>query len=214
MLRHRLPIRFWITAGFLIGAWVLLNATSRGETIGPRRPLRDLSYQLGMWEGKDQPLQDQVVEAAAVTEYANRIYSEPARLPLQLYIGYYASQKTGETIHSPKNCLPGAGWDPIHSGYARLTVEGGQQIVVNQYVIQRDQDRLMVFYWYQSHGRVVASEYAGKFWMIADAIYRDRTDGSLVRIATPMNDGESAAYARLASFTTLLFPALDQIIPK
>ena len=65
--------------------------------------------------------------------------------------------RTGDTIHSPKNCLPGAGWDPIHSGYAQVSVLGGRQIVVNEYVIQQDLNKQLVFYWYQGRGRVIAS---------------------------------------------------------
>ena len=111
-------------------------------------------------------------------------------------------------------CLPGAGWDPVHSGFTTISVAGGRKIVVNDYVIQQDQNRQLVFYWYQGRGRVVASEYAGKFWMVADAISRNRTDGALVRLVTPINDNEASARARLVGFTQDLFPQLDKIIPK
>jgi EpsI family protein len=93
-------------------------------------------------------------------------------------------------------------------------VPGGRQIVVNEYVIQQGLNKQLVFYWYQGRGRVVASEYAGKFWMVADAITRNRTDGALVRLVTPMNDTESKARARLESFTQLVFPRLDELIPN
>jgi EpsI family protein len=131
-----------------------------------------------------------------------------------LYVGYYGSQKTGDTIHSPKNCLPGSGWDPVRSGFAAISVAEGRQIVVNEYVIQQDENKQLVFYWYQGRGRVIASEYAGKFWMVADAISRNRTDGALVRLVTPINDNEASARARLVRFTQDLFPQLDEIIPK
>jgi EpsI family protein len=85
---------------------------------------------------------------------------------------------------------------------------------VNEYVIQQDQNKQLVFYWYQGRGRVIASEYAGKFWMVADAISRNRTDGALVRLVTPINDNEASARARLVGFTQDLFPQLDKIIPK
>ena len=85
---------------------------------------------------------------------------------------------------------------------------------MNEYVIQRDQDKQLVLYWYQSRGRVIASEYSGKFWMIADAISRNRTDGSLVRLITSMNDGETPAQSRLVRFTQLIFPNLDGLLPK
>jgi EpsI family protein len=149
-----------------------------------------------------------------VSDYANRLYFSQKEGLAQLYVGYYATQRTGDTIHSPKNCLPGAGWDPIQSGYETISLSGGRQIVVNEYVIQQGLDKELVFYWYQGRGRVIASEYSGKFWMVADAISRNRTDGALVRLITPMNDSEEKARARLESFTQLVFPPLDALIPN
>ena len=207
-------VRLWITVGILLCAFVLLQTMSHGEAVVARQPLHDLPFTLGAWTGEEQPLQKEVVQAVGVSDYANRTYSRLAGTPVQLYVGYYASQRTGDTIHSPKNCLPGAGWDPIRSGYATIPLASGRKIVVNEYVIQQDQDKQLVFYWYQGRGRVIASEYVGKFWMVADAISRNRTDAALVRLVTPMNDGEDKARARLVSFTQILFPSLDKLIPK
>jgi EpsI family protein len=207
-------IRLWVTAGILLGAFALLHTVSHGEPIVAHQPLRELPYTLGNWTGEERPLQKQIVQAVMVSDYTNRIYVNSADPPVQLYIGYYASQRTGDTIHSPKNCLPGAGWDPIHSGYARISLRDGRQIVVNEYVIQQDQNKQLVFYWYQGRGRIIASEYAGKFWMVADAIYRNRTDGALVRLTTNLTDGQEKARARLLNFTEILFPHLDELLPK
>jgi EpsI family protein len=214
MLSARQSVRFWITAIVLLGATALLRGVSHGEPIVAREPLRELPYVLGSWKGEDHPLPQQIVQAAGVNDYANRLYVDSTAAAVQLYIGYYDSQRTGNTIHSPKNCLPGAGWDPIRSGDARVSLAGGNTIVVNEYVIQQDQDKRLVFYWYQGRGRFIASEYSGKFWMVADALLRNRTDGALVRLITPMSDGEAAARARLASFSQDLLPHLDEFIPK
>jgi EpsI family protein len=208
------PMRLWVTAGILLGAALLLHTVSHGEAIVPRQPLRELPYALASWTGQERPLQEQIVQVLGVSDYTSRVYFEQADAPIQLYIGYYVSQKTGDTIHSPKNCLPGSGWDPIKSGYTMIPISGGQNIAVNEYVIQKDQEKQLVFYWYQGRGRVIASEYSGKFWMIMDAITRNRTDGALVRVITPMNDGEAKAYARLLGFTRVLFPNVDALIPK
>jgi EpsI family protein len=211
---HPGSVRLWITATILFSAFVLVQTMSHGEAIISRQPLRNLPYTLGSLTAKDQPVQEQILQAAGVSDYINRIYFQAGDTAVQLYVGYYASQKTGDTIHSPKNCLPGAGWDPIQSGYATIRVPIARTIVVNQYVIQRDQEKQLVFYWYEGRGRVIASEYAGKFWMIADAISRNRTDGALVRVITPMNDGEEGARTRLVHFAQVLFPALDRLIPN
>lgn len=207
-------IRLWITASVLVGAFVMLHTVSHGEPVIARQQLRELPYTLGPWKGEEHPLEERIVQAVSVSDYTNRLYHGPVGAPVQLYIGYYASQRTGDTIHSPKNCLPGAGWDPIHSGYATISLQNGRQIVVNEYVIAQGSDKELVFYWYQGRGRIIASEYWGKFWMVTDAISRNRTDGALVRLLTPMKDGEANARARLVSFTQLLFPQLGESIPN
>lgn len=218
MRSHAMTIRLVIVAAVMLGGTVLLHAMSHGEPIIPREPLKDLSYQIGHWKGKEFPLQERIVQAVSVTDYTNRVYVNPMKPPIELYIGYYASQRTGDTIHSPKNCLPGAGWDPIHAGYATIPVENGgktEKITVNAYVIAQGLDRQLVYYWYQGRGRVVASEYWGKFWMISDAITRNRTDGALVRLITPIvNNHTAQANARLTKFTQMLFPSLSKFIPN
>jgi len=209
-------IRLSITAGVLLGASVLLQAVTHGEPVVSRQPLRELPYKLASWIGKDYPIDERIVEAAGVSDYTNRVYLNLPDGSVQLYVGFYATQRTGDTIHSPKNCLPGEGWDPIRSEYMKIPVSGGRQIVVNEYVIEHDQDQdeQLVFYWYQGRGRVVASEYRAKFWMVADAISRNRTDSALIRLITPVSDGEAKARARLLTFTQLLFPKLDELIPR
>jgi EpsI family protein len=214
MLNFPSSVRLWITAGLLVGAFLLLHSVSHGEAVVLHQPLRELPYTLDSWTGTEQPLPERIVQAVGVSDYINRIYFNPQVGLAQLYVGYYASQRTGDTIHSPKNCLPGAGWDPVQSGYIKISIPGGRQIVVNEYVIQQGLDKQLVFYWYQGRGRVIASEYSGKFWMVADAISRNRTDGALVRVVTPMHDGEVQPRARLVSFTRLLFPQLERIIPN
>ena len=214
MSKKSVSIRLWVTIGILLSALLFLQTMSHGEAIVPRQPLQDLPYTLAAWTGKEQPLQQDVLRVVGVSDYANRYYSSSSEPPVQLYVGYYASQRTGDTIHSPKNCLPGSGWEPIHSGYATLYLPNGRKIVVNESVIQQDQNKQLVFYWYQGRGRVIASEYAGKICLVADALSRNRTDGALVRLVTPMNDGQNKARSRLTDFTQELFPALDRLIPN
>jgi EpsI family protein len=207
-------VRLWLTGGILVCAFALLQTMSHGEPVVAREPLRALPYALGGWSAVDEPIQQEVLKVVGVTDYSNRLYSRGAEAPVQLYVGYYASQRSGDTIHSPKNCLPGAGWDPIRAGYATVTLSNGRKIVVNEYLIQQDKNKQLVFYWYQGRGRVIASEYRAKFWMIADALSRNRTDGALLRLVTPMSDGEAEARARLMSFTQILFPYLEKVIPQ
>ena len=214
MLKFPSSVRLWITVGVLVGAFVLLHTVSHGEAVVLHQPLHELPYTLGNWTGTEQPFDAQIIQAVGVSDYTNRVYSRQQGGFAQLYVGYYASQRTGDTIHSPKNCLPGAGWDPVQSGYATISIADGRQIVVNEYVIQQGLDKMLVFYWYQDRGRVIASEYSAKFWMVADAISRNRTDGALVRLITPLHGDETNARARLVSFTQILCPHLESVLPN
>lgn len=216
MRRMGMTTRVWIVAFVLLGSTGLLHGMSHGEAVVARHPLQDLPNVIGNWTGQAEPLQERIILAAGVTDYTNRFYVDPSNSIVQLYIGYYASQRTGDTIHSPKNCLPGAGWEPVKQAYATINLDSGRKIIVNDYVIQQGLNKELVFYWYQGRGRVIASEYWGKFWMISDAITRNRTDGALVRLVTPISDkdGTAAAQARLVKFTQLLFPDLNEFIPN
>lgn len=210
-----MTVRLVLVVVVLLGGTALLHGLSHGEPIIPRQPLRDLTYRVGDWTGIEAPLEQRIVQAVSVTDYTNRRYYSSAAPEVDLYIGYYASQRTGDTIHSPKNCLPGSGWDPIHAGYTIIPLADGQRAKVNEYVIAQGLQKALVFYWYQGRGRIIASEYWGKFYMIDDAITRNRTDGSLVRLITPIGpDGDAAAHARLEKFAQLLFPSLSKFIPN
>jgi EpsI family protein len=156
-----------------------------------------------------------------VSDYLNRVYRTSSGTPVGLYVGYYNSQRQGDSIHSPMNCLPGAGWEPLSRSSVKIPVamrEGPTEIDANRYVIQKGLERQLVLYWYQSHGRTVASEYWSKFYLIADAVRLNRTDGALVRVIAAI-DGDSAqaeqkAEARALRFVNDLLPQLDPYLPK
>jgi EpsI family protein len=215
MRSRGMTFRLWIVVIVLLGSTVCLHAMSHGEPIVPRQSLNKFPYTIGSWTGTETALDEETLKVVGVTDYTNRFYLSPSQMPVQLYIGYYASQRTGDTIHSPKNCLPGAGWDPIRAGYATIPLSDASQIKVNEYVIAQGLDKQLVFYWYQGRGRVVASEYWAKLWMIHDAIVHNRTDGALVRVITPIEgDNVSQAQDRLEKFTRILFPSLSKFIPN
>jgi EpsI family protein len=215
--------RLLITSLLLLaGAGYLAHAT-RAETVPARRPLAMLPVSLDSWEGHEgQPFAANVLAVLGVDEYVNRVYFSGTAPYIGLYVGYYESQRQGDTMHSPLNCLPGAGWQSIRQGRTALTVAdtGGasRPITVNQFVIQKGLDRMMVLYWYQSHGRVIASEYTSKMYMVYDAMRLNRTDGALVRVITPITGtsaaDEDAATQRAAAFVRSLFPSLTGVLPS
>jgi EpsI family protein len=118
-------------------------------------------------------------------------------------------------MHSPKNCLPGAGWEFESTRYVVLTDSVGRPHTVGEYIISNGSDRQFVIYWYQAHGRSVASEYMAKFYLVADAMRLNRTDGALVRVITPIDsdENEPGAKTRAEAFAAQLSPLLPRFIP-
>ena len=177
-----------------------------------REALASLPHELDRWNGRDaRPFPDDVVALLGVDDYIHRTYVSEAGAPVSLYAGYYDSQRQGDTIHSPQNCLPGAGWRPISSTIVSLPTRTGP-VAVNQYVIQKGMDKQVVLYWYQGRGRVVANEYRNKLLMMWDAATERRTNGGLVRVMSPVRPGGDAA-REAAEFATALLPRLERLMP-
>ncbi|MGC4081787.1 MAG: EpsI family protein [Vicinamibacterales bacterium] len=189
------------------------------------RPVPDAARRMARCAGS--PLPEEILAVLGVDDYMARAYFTPTRAGVGLYVGYYGSQRQGDTMHSPQNCLPGAGWEPESNTLFTVSVPGSESaaptpIQVNRYVIRKGLDRQLVLYWYQSHGRVVASEYWSKFYLIRDAIQLNRTDGALVRVIAPIPgnttganaDGERRAEELAVRFVQELFPALGDYLPK
>lgn len=211
-----MSMRLLVVALCFAGASVVLAGASRSEVVPARQSFATFPMQIGTWDGERAPDFDAaIVRELGVDEYLNVRFEDAASRALGLYVGYYASQRQGDAIHSPANCLPGAGWQPVESG--RLTIDVGRPIEVNRWVIQKGEDRQLVLYWYQSHGRVVASEYASKVHLVLDAIRLNRTDAALVRVIQPIGraagDSPLTAEAAAVSFVRSLFPILDRFIP-
>lgn len=183
------------------------------EATVERPALGALPFAFGEWRGREAaPLADDIVATLGVDDHVNRRYSSASGVPIGLYVGYYASQRQGDTIHSPQNCLPGAGWRPVASGYVTIAAPG-RSVDVNRYVIQKGLDRQVVLYWYQGRGRVVANEYANKALLMLDAARLNRTSGGLVRMMSPVITTAEAATDELTAFAASLFPHLDRHMP-
>jgi EpsI family protein len=205
-------VRTGLIVGMLIsGSWYA--AVADRDAHHPHRPLARLPFRLGEWIGRDAaPFEDDIVAALGVDEYINRQYIASHGAPLALYLGYYASQRQGDTMHSPQNCLPGAGWQPIESGRLRVQF-AGRDADVNRYVVQKGGDRQVVLYWYQGRGRITAGEYANKMWLMLDAARLQRSDGGLARVITPVVSDVSEATAYAAAFAATLLPVLSEHLP-
>jgi EpsI family protein len=210
-------IRFFAVVVLLVATALFLRARTRLEILPQREDLASFPKQVGAWVGRDTELQPGVVEILGPGEFLARIYTRAPKEPyIDLFTAYFPTQRTGNTIHSPQNCLPGAGWTPREGSRFPLSRPDGHTIVVNRYVLAKGPDRLLVLYWYQAHGRVVASEYWAKFYLVTDAIRLNRTDGALVRLITPMLRGEDteSAQRRAVELAQLILPMLDSYIPR
>jgi len=210
--------RFLPAAFLLIATAIFLQARTRGEVFPPRQPLPSFPLQLGSWEGTDIAIDDDALQVLGPGDFLLRVYRDEqyTQPPLDLFIAYFPSQRAGDTIHSPKNCLPGAGWLPVQSSRTMLSMANHAPFPVNRYVIAKGDARQLVLYWYWAHDRGVASEYWAKYYLVADSIRMNRSDGSLVRLKTVMSPGESAdsAMQRLLPFSERILPLLDDYIPR
>jgi EpsI family protein len=211
-------LRFGIVATLMLGTALVLQAHSRGEFFPPRTSLSSLPNQIDGWTGTDFPLSQEERDILGPGDFLVRDY-ENASQPqpwVNLYMAYFPTQRTGDTIHSPNHCLPGAGWIPTSREVVRIAGPDGSSFPANRYVISKSSDRQLVLYWFQAHGREVASEYWAKYYLISDSVRMNRSDGALVRLMTPILEGESpdAAQARMMKLGSQFLPLLDNYIPR
>jgi EpsI family protein len=209
-------VRYWSMVALLLAATAGMGFLSHGEATPPARPLSEFPKQIESYrDAADIPFDQDTLKVLGVTDYVNRVYFSPVNGEVGLYVGYFRTQRTGASIHSPKNCLPGAGWQPTVSQIYELQLDDGRKVPVNLYVIRKDLDQQIVIYWYQSHGRVVASEYWGKLYLIYDAMRLNRTDAALVRITAPVRNGDTeAARQQAIAFAKQVAVDVEQIIPR
>jgi EpsI family protein len=218
-----LTVRAVVLIGCFLATSAYLSHVARAEPTPIRQQLSSLPLQIGEWKGRLEPdLSPEILAVLRVDDYTARTYRRSSGL-VGLYVGYHATQRQGASIHSPLNCLPGAGWIPVSQERSTLVVNDGangpkRSIEVNRVEIVKGLDRQLVLYWYQSHGRVVASEYWGKAYSVYDAIRFNRTDAALVRVIAPVADGGRdevfRAEREAVAFIESVFPLLGEYLPS
>src|SRR5207245_5873265 len=210
--------RFLIAAALLAVTAIFLHARSRNEVLPMRQPLKAFPQQLGEWSGTDVAISHDVLDVLGQGDFLLRVYQDDSgRNPdVDLFLAYFSNQRAGDTIHSPKNCLPGAGWSPIEASRISISSPGRAPFPANPYLISKGAERQLVLYWYWAHDRAVASEYAAKFYLVTDSIRMNRSDGSLIRVSTalgPDQDVESAQQL-LLSFAGEVVPRINTYVPR
>ncbi|HVW08262.1 MAG TPA: EpsI family protein [Bryobacteraceae bacterium] len=200
----------------LVAQAALFYSASRGEGTPLARPLAEMPPTMGNWYMTGQGAVDPDTEAVLrADDTVIRSYSAPAMPPASLFIAYFKTQRTGAAPHSPKNCLPGAGFQAVENGSIDVPV-GSRTIHINRYVVSNGEYDDVVLYWYQSQGRAIADEFAAKFYLIADSIRRHRSDTSLVRVVVEARNQVTREQATQAAvnFVQASYPTISSWIPQ
>ncbi len=220
--------QFWSVITCLFATLLLLHVRGDVDQVPPSAPLNEMPVTFGHWTSQEIPISAASLEVLGKGDFLNRVYtadgastakqavSSNEAAPVQLFIAYFPTQRTGQAIHSPQNCLPGSGWTFLSSGVTSFTDNAGKTYRVGDYLISDGRYKQEVLYWYQTHGNSIANDYIAKIHMLADSIRLGRTDAALVRVLTPVgaNEGLGQAHERLVNFAKLVTPSLPAYIPN
>jgi EpsI family protein len=210
-------MRFLILLALLLTSGAIINLWQRaGEASVSRQSLKDFPAQLGQWRqhGGDQTLDDETLRVLRADDYLSRNFESDGRTA-SFYVGYYATQRTGATYHSPLNCLPGSGWTLMEGPRVAVTpANGGASFEANRYIVQNGNDRELMVYWYQGRGRATPSEYWGKIFTVVDSVRRRRSDGAIVRVMVPVGDSEDRALMAAKDLASEAAAQLPPFVPN
>ncbi|MGH7658845.1 MAG: exosortase C-terminal domain/associated protein EpsI [Gemmatimonadales bacterium] len=207
--------RPWIPGSMLGIGCILILFINRQQEMPLAAPLVTLPDTVAGYAGFDEVIGEDEQRVAGMDAYLFRIFPADSGVAFTLYVGYYDHQTQGKTIHSPKNCLPGAGWEELNNQVAVIPLEDGE-VEVNRYLLQNGDDQVVVFYWYQGRGRVESNEYKVKYELLRDAAIRGRTEEALVRIVVPLIYGRTNAEAEAMASDVIreMIPAMREVLPE
>ena len=215
-LRSLLPPQFVVAVIMLAGALALAQGVEFREKIPASKPFSQFPLTVGAWEGTRQSMEQKFITELDLSDYAIVDYVGSHGKGVNFYVAYYETQQKGESIHSPETCLPGSGWAFEGAGRAAVDLANGRMpMPVNRAFMEKAGQRQLSYFWFPQRGRVLTNAYQLKLFTFWDALTRQRTDGALVRLITPIYEREEVADAeqRLQAFTRDIIPVLDQFIP-
>ncbi|HEX8738504.1 MAG TPA: EpsI family protein [Pyrinomonadaceae bacterium] len=189
----------------------------RGETAVERKSLSEIPAALGEWrqKGNDIRFSEQTESVLRTSDYVMRDYYLADGSRANLYIGYYASQRTGATYHSPQNCLPGAGWEMKNPSPVEIRTPRGKIFTANRYIIRNGDYAEVLIYWYEGRGRAVASEYTDKIYTVLDSVARRRSDGAMIRVMTPTSGaGDAESVQKAVDLSAQIADRLSEFVPE
>jgi EpsI family protein len=209
--------QFWAMAVLLLLGGAIINYwAAAGEARVPRKALAEFPAEVGGWRqaGRDVRFDAATEAVLRANDYVSRDYVGEGGRSASLYVGYYSTQRTGATYHSPLNCLPGSGWTLGEPTTVEVRpADGRAPFSANGYVIEHGDNRMLMLYWYQGRGRAVASEYVDKVYTVFDSIRLRRSDGAMVRVLVPFRDSEREATETAAQFAAQVAPNLSAYVP-
>ncbi len=213
-----MKIRNTVTASALmiLGA-LLLRFSSHVEDIHPNRPFASFPTEIDGWRGKTETFDQKIYDILGVDDSFLCDYRDDKNRMVQLYIGFYQSQREGDLIHSPKNCMPGAGWKITETRLREIRrfPDKPDRVKVIELTLENGPYKQAMLYWFHSRGRIISSEYMQKIYLVMDSILRHRTDGSFVRLIAPISgDDREKAFQDLTVFAEQIMPVLDEYIPE
>lgn len=210
-------LRLFAPASILATGCLLLLGVRPQHVATLGAPLRAMEVPLAGYEGRDRDMTAEERRATAVTDYVFRTFGPDSATAFSVYVGYYQRQATGKSIHSPRNCLPGAGWQTVEAGKADVPVAGAP-VTVNRYILANGPSQALVYYWYQGRGRVAHNEYTVKWDLLRDAVARGRSEEALVRIVVPIRQAPGytteAWRARIREAEAIAQAAARDMIPR
>jgi EpsI family protein len=206
--------RLLIVAACVLATSGYLRVLAVSDVALPAPRLAALPLHVGEWHGRDEGRLDPESEAILQADaYTLRTYGRGGP-SLSLFVAYYGTQRAGHTMHSPLNCLPGTGWSWVNRDRLRVATESGREIEVNRNLASKDGVSALVYYWYQSRGRTIASDYRNKLMLMYDALALHRSDGAIVRIVMPAAPGDPVPGQEAESFIRAAHGALTAHLPE
>jgi exosortase D (VPLPA-CTERM-specific) len=213
-----LPRSAWIALALVcLSAIPVLALPHREEARPTREDFGAFPLQVDAWKGRPDRLDADVLQYLKLDDYVLANFVRTGGEAINFYSAYYASQRTGQSAHSPRSCMPGGGWLMEDLTRTMLPVEvGGRPLEVNRVVIRRGDSAQLVYYWFQQRGRTITSEYLVKWYIFVDSLLRNRSDGAMVRLVTPLAKGEDMARAdqRLIDFAASVSRELPKYVPN
>ncbi len=209
--------KLYFLLALLFSGGIFINwFEQRGEAEIVRKPLTEFSKTLGEWRQRGDAIRfsEATESVLKTTDYTMREYTFSDGRIANLYIGYYASQRTGATYHSPQNCLPGSGWILKEPQIIEIKTPSGKTFAANRYRIENGINDQIMIYWYQGRGRAEASEYRDKINTVLDSTFRRRSDGAMIRILIPVGDDEQKATEAAINLSALTVENLSDFVPE